>query len=83
MNMMRSPIVCPESVRAKLTGDMHTVKASLVYASQDEKVQALSALYTTHMYVEGEFTSSKNLLGDDELLFEGRICDAKYSIKVR
>lgn len=82
MNAMTEVIICPELVYQRLLADMKLIQQDTVRATSEEKIDALNALYKTHMYVAGEFSSAKNMLGEEELFFIGRICDVKYSIRL-
>ncbi len=82
MNAMTEVIVCADRIRDKLVADMWLLQNDSVRKNSADKIDALNALYKTHMYVAGEFSSAKNMYGEDKLFFEGSICDVVYSIRL-
>ncbi len=82
MNAMTEVIVCADRIREKLVADMRLLQNDSVRKTAENKIDALNALYKTHMYVAGEFSSAKNMLGEEELFFKGSICDVAYNIRL-
>jgi hypothetical protein len=82
MNAMTDVIVCADRIRAKLVADMRLLQNDRMRKKVEEKIAALNALYKTHMYVAGEFSSAKNMYGEEKLFFKGSICDVAYDINL-
>lgn len=82
MNAMTQSVVCPERILVGLTEEMKFVAKTTIYNSSEARVEALYAQYKNHMFIQGTFSSEKNLLGGDELFFHGKICGTKHSVRI-
>lgn len=82
MNAMTEIVVCPERMLTRLCEDMKFIVSTSIYSSTRERLEALNALYGTHLYVQGIFSAEKNALGAEEFFFAGSLCGSKHNVRI-
>jgi hypothetical protein len=75
MNMMSNVVPCVDTLTKTLREEMGRIWRSHIYATDDERCNALKQNFASHQFVQGTFFSEEG-----KIVFKGNIGDCKTEI---